>query len=83
MSDTYRGIVGAPTTPFNSNNEVDLHIFAKQINFLIESGVRIDLKFELYLITFQKTNLAFFQRVFCYSVRLIIGVGDVNQIYGR
>ena len=41
MSDTYRGIVGAPTTPFNSNNEVDLHIFAKQINFLIESGVSL------------------------------------------
>ena len=41
MGDTYRGIVGAPTTPFNSNNEVDLHIFAKQINFLIESGVSL------------------------------------------
>ncbi len=41
MSDTYRGIVGAPTTLFNSNNEVDLHIFAKQINFLIESGVSL------------------------------------------
>jgi 4-hydroxy-tetrahydrodipicolinate synthase len=41
MNDAYKGIVGAPTTPFNSDNEVDLDIFGKQVNFLIESGVNL------------------------------------------
>lgn len=38
---TYAGIVGAPVTPFKPDNTVDLGTFAKQVNFLIESGVRL------------------------------------------
>jgi dihydrodipicolinate synthase/N-acetylneuraminate lyase len=41
MSENLRGIVGAPTTPFNSDNKVDLDLFAKQVNFLIESGISL------------------------------------------
>jgi 4-hydroxy-tetrahydrodipicolinate synthase len=41
MSKIYSGIVGAPVTPFKANGEVDYDTFAKQINFLIENGVRL------------------------------------------
>tara|TARA_R110002049_G_scaffold295226_1_gene482427 strand:+ start:128 stop:1039 length:912 start_codon:yes stop_codon:yes gene_type:complete len=41
MSEDYSGIVGAPVTPFTSDNKVDLATFAKQINFLIENGVSL------------------------------------------
>lgn len=40
MKATYAGIVGAPVTPFKADNSLDLDTFAKQVNFLIESGVR-------------------------------------------
>ncbi len=41
MAATYAGIVGAPVTPFKADNTVDYETFAKQVNFLIESGVRL------------------------------------------
>ena len=41
MNPSYAGIVGAPVTPFKADNSVDFDIFAKQVNFLIESGVRL------------------------------------------
>lgn len=41
MKAGYAGIVGAPVTPFKSDNSVDLETFAKQVNFMIESGVRV------------------------------------------
>jgi len=41
MKPTYTGIVGAPVTPFTSDNRLDLDTFAKQINFLVEAGVRL------------------------------------------
>lgn len=41
MSENYSGIVGAPVTPFTSENKVDLDTYAKQINFLIENGVSV------------------------------------------
>ncbi len=39
MSPIYSGIVGAPVTPFKEDNCVDYDTFAKQVNFLIDSGV--------------------------------------------
>jgi 4-hydroxy-tetrahydrodipicolinate synthase len=39
MNSIYAGIVGAPVTPFKADNSVDYETFAKQVNFLIESGV--------------------------------------------
>lgn len=41
MSEKYSGIVGAPVTPFTSDNKIDLDTYAKQINFLIENGVSV------------------------------------------
>ena len=41
MSSIYSGVVGAPVTPFKSNGDVDYDTFTKQIDFLIESGVRL------------------------------------------
>lgn len=41
MNPAYSGIVGAPVTPFKADNTVDFDTFAKQVNFLIESGVRL------------------------------------------
>jgi 4-hydroxy-tetrahydrodipicolinate synthase len=41
MSAVYAGIVGAPVTPFKADNSVDYETFSKQINFLIENGVRL------------------------------------------
>lgn len=41
MKASYAGIVGAPVTPFKADNSVDLETFAKQVNFMIESGVRV------------------------------------------
>ena len=41
MSSIYSGVVGAPVTPFNSKGAVDYDTFAKQINFMIENGVRL------------------------------------------
>ena len=41
MAAIYSGVVGAPVTPFKSNGEIDYETFAKQINFLIENGVRL------------------------------------------
>jgi 4-hydroxy-tetrahydrodipicolinate synthase len=41
MNSSYAGIVGAPVTPFKADNTVDLDTFAKQVNFLVESGVRV------------------------------------------
>lgn len=41
MSTNYAGIVGAPVTPFKADNSVDYDTFAKQVNFLIENGVRL------------------------------------------
>jgi 4-hydroxy-tetrahydrodipicolinate synthase len=41
MTATYAGIVGAPVTPFKADNTVDHDTFAKQVNFLVESGVRL------------------------------------------
>mgnify|MGYP001584039022 CR=1 FL=1 len=41
MNPSYAGIVGAPVTPFKADNSVDLDTFAKQVNFLVESGVRL------------------------------------------
>jgi 4-hydroxy-tetrahydrodipicolinate synthase len=39
MSPIYSGIVGAPVTPFKPDNSVDYDTFAKQVNFLIDTGV--------------------------------------------
>lgn len=41
MNPSYAGIVGAPVTPFKADNSVDFDTFAKQVNFLVESGVRL------------------------------------------
>ena len=41
MNPSYAGIVGAPVTPFKADNTVDFDTFAKQVNFLIENGVRL------------------------------------------
>ena len=41
MEASYAGIVGAPVTPFKADNSLDLETFARQVNFLIESGVRL------------------------------------------
>jgi 4-hydroxy-tetrahydrodipicolinate synthase len=41
LNPTYAGVVGAPVTPFKADNSLDLDTFAKQINFLIENGVRL------------------------------------------
>jgi len=41
MAAIYSGVVGAPVTPFKSNGEIDYETFAKQVNFLIENGVRL------------------------------------------
>lgn len=41
MASIYAGVVGAPVTPFKSNGSVDYDTFAKQVNFLIENGVRL------------------------------------------
>lgn len=41
MNSSYAGIVGAPVTPFKADSSVDFDTFAKQVNFLIESGVRL------------------------------------------
>ncbi len=41
MSSIYSGVAGAPVTPFNAKGAVDYDTFAKQINFLIENGVRL------------------------------------------
>jgi 4-hydroxy-tetrahydrodipicolinate synthase len=41
MNTVYSGIVGAPVTPFKADNSVDYDTFAKQVNFLIENGVRL------------------------------------------
>ncbi len=41
MNPTYAGIVGAPVTPFKADNSVDLDTFAKQVSFLVETGVRV------------------------------------------
>ncbi len=41
MQPTYSGVVGAPVTPFTADNKVDYDTFAKQVNFLVESGVRL------------------------------------------
>ena len=40
MSSVYSGVAGTPVTPYNSKGEIDYETFAKQINFLIENGVR-------------------------------------------
>lgn len=39
MGTSYRGIMGAPVTPFTKDNEVDLDTFTNQINFLIGQGI--------------------------------------------
>ena len=41
MTSSYAGIVGAPVTPFKSDNTVDYETFAKQVNFLVENGVSL------------------------------------------
>lgn len=41
MKATYAGIVGAPVTPFKADGSIDLDTFTKQVNFLIEGGVRV------------------------------------------
>ncbi len=41
MSSIYSGVVGAPVTPFKPDGAVDYDTFVKQINFLIENGVRV------------------------------------------
>lgn len=41
MSTNLKGLVGAPTSPFDSSNKVDLELFAKQVNFLVENGVSL------------------------------------------
>ena len=41
MNASYAGIVGAPVTPFKADSSVALETFARQVNFLIESGVRV------------------------------------------
>jgi 4-hydroxy-tetrahydrodipicolinate synthase len=39
MDTKLAGIVGAPVTPFTTDNKVDHDTFAKQVNFLVENGV--------------------------------------------
>lgn len=39
MSTTFKGIIGAPVTPFTSDNILDLKTLEKLVNFLIDSGV--------------------------------------------
>lgn len=41
MTSSYAGIVGAPVTPFKSDNTVDYETFAKQVDFLIENGASL------------------------------------------
>jgi 4-hydroxy-tetrahydrodipicolinate synthase len=41
MATIYSGVVGTPVTPFKADGAVDYETFAKQINFLIENGVRV------------------------------------------
>lgn len=35
----FKGLLGAPVTPFTADNKIDLDTFAKQVNFLIEQGL--------------------------------------------
>ena len=39
METSYRGIMGAPVTPFTKDNKIDLETFERQIDFLIGRGV--------------------------------------------
>ena len=41
MENGFKGIVGAPVTPFTQDDKIDLETFAKQVNFLIENGVHL------------------------------------------
>jgi dihydrodipicolinate synthase/N-acetylneuraminate lyase len=35
MENGFKGIVGAPVTPFTQDDKIDLETFAKQVNFLV------------------------------------------------
>ena len=41
MSANLKELVGAPTSPVDTSNKVDLVLFAKQVNFLVENGVSL------------------------------------------
>ncbi|MFQ5913439.1 MAG: dihydrodipicolinate synthase family protein [Nitrospinota bacterium] len=38
-TNSFRGVVGTPVTPFTKDNKVDLKTFQKLVNFLIENGI--------------------------------------------
>jgi 4-hydroxy-tetrahydrodipicolinate synthase len=41
MNGKLKGVMGAPITPFTEENKVDFDSFSKQINFLIENGIKM------------------------------------------